>query len=466
MKKLRFKKDAFIFELLIGFLLLDLMNYFLFPYDLGFKETLLHPYWIMILLLSCRWGFIAGILGGAVAAAHYIFFTLHGIPSRSQLEQWIELQGFTYPIAFILVGMILGNIRQRHIVLEAERSRLLAQREKEIKSSKKQIELSETSKRVLETRIVGQTTTVKTLYEAARALETLNFENVYKGCLDILTKHFQVHKASVYIREGDYYVLKAAYGWGEGSAVEGKIHRDKSLMQIVFKENRPITVKDILKKEDSQKYAHLYGQALAMFPIQDEKGRPIGVVNIEKMDFLSLNKSNLQIIGLMVEWVSQALNKILLLKSMDAQLIYDEEYQIYNYHHFKDVLESEFARAKRHGLSLTVSLVKLEQFGFLKEQAQKIFSKMVVTLLKKFMMETGMIFKYRFDGTFVVISPMQTKEGLRKQFNKLTSALKNLSMEEISLTTPQITISSQQIQEDMSDPSEMIAPALKECGVE
>ena len=465
MDKVRLKRNAFIFEMLIGFLVINFINYLVFPYDLGFKQFLLHPYWIMILLLSCRWGFTAGTLSGLVASAHYIFFTLQGIPSRSQLEQWIELQGLTYPIAFTLVGIILGNIRQRQITLETQQNHLLAQQEKEIKNFKKQIELTETSKRVLETRIVGQTTTVKTLYEAARKLETLNFENVYRGCLDILSKHFQVHKASVYIREGDYYVLKAAYGWGGGSVVESKILQDKSLMQIAFKENRPITVTDILKRGDSQSYAHFYGEALAMFPIQDEAGQPIGVVNIEKMDFLSLNKSNLQIIGLVVEWVSQALNKIIFLKSMNSQLIYDEEYQIYNYRHFKDVLESEFSRAKRYQLDLTVSLVKLEQFGFLKEQTQKIFSKTVVTLLKKFMTPHDMIFKYRFDGTFVVISPMQTKEQLHKLFNKVITALKNLSIEDFSRITPQVTISSQQIHEDMRDPSEMITPALKECGV-
>ncbi len=460
------KKNVYLTELVWAFFILDVLNYIFLKDDLGFRSWALSPYWVPVLFLSSRYGFFAGILTGLVAMGHTIYFSASGHPSFDNLEQLAEKQELLIPFAFVLTGMVLGRIRQQSVIALRQREETLAGQEKELRKLKEYADYSEKSRRVLEARIVGQMSTMETLYETARKLETLELNDVYKGCLEMLAKHFQVKKSSLYIKEGDYFILKSAYGGNEANHVEGKIHSEKSLMKIVFEQNRPITVRDIINIKDSQKFMDQYGQVLAMFPIRNEGGHTIGVVNVEKMDFLSLNRTNLQMIGRVVEWVSQAMHKHMFLKSLKTQMIYDEDYQIYSYSHFKTVLEEEFIRAKKWDLPLTVSLIKLESFGFLKEETQHLFAKTVVSLLRKFMSPTDTIFKYRFAGMIVLVSPMQSLKEIQGHIKTIEKELASILSEDFSEGFRlKITVSSKELEKEMSNPSELIAPIFQESRV-
>lgn len=459
------KRNVFLTELVWAFVVLDILNFIFLREDMGFRSWALSPYWIPVLFLSSRYGFLAGILTGITAMGHAMYFASGGQVSFDNFEQLAEKQELIIPFAFVLTGMVLGRIRQQVVIGLRQKEEALAAQNKELRKLKEYAEYSEKSRHVLEARIVGQMSTMETLYETARKLETLELNDAYKGCLEMLAKHFQVKKSSLYIKEGDYLILKAAYGWSERGVVEGKIHPEKSLMKIVFEENRPITVRDIISNKNSQAFVDQYGQVLAMFPIRSEGDHTIGVVNVEKMDFLSLNRTNLQMISRVVEWVSQAMHKHMFLKSLKAQIIYDEEYHIYTYDHFKTVLEEEFIRARQWDSPLTVSLIKLERFGFLKEETQHIFGKAVVNLLKKFMASTDMIFKYRFAGMLILVSPMQKLKSVQANLKLVENALAEISPEDFPDGFKlKVTATFQELTKDTGNPAELI-PAFKEARV-
>jgi len=98
--------------------------------------------------------------------------------------------------------------------------------EKALDAMKQKADTDEKARKLLESRIVGETKTVKTLYETARRFNDLEVENIYQGCLEILREYLNVEKSSLYIKEGGHLVLKASYGWKEGEGVEGRISLD------------------------------------------------------------------------------------------------------------------------------------------------------------------------------------------------------------------------------------------------
>ncbi|MBL7158090.1 MAG: GAF domain-containing protein [Candidatus Omnitrophica bacterium] len=409
------KKNKFIIEIAVIFIIYNCLNFIFFPDDPGFVRFKLHPYWIAVLLISARYGLYPGITVGFVACFQFLVFSLGGMPTRAIIEQMAENGSFVVPLAFVLVGAFLGNIRQKYINMDKEKSAALSNKIESLDGLNQRYEALEKAKKVLEARIVGETTTVKTLYKAAEKLDAMDAKSIYQGGLDILAGHFQVKKASVHIREGGYYVLKSYMGWTEKEAVEGKVSEEQSLMDLVFEKNGVVTVQDILKEKASHRYISQYGQVLAMFPLRDEKNHPIGVLNIEEMDFLSFTRPNLELIELVVNWVSRALCNKKLYDVATSESINDKELGVYSFHYFGSVLENEFIRATDYKLPLAVSLVKLDRYGFFGEEKQKLLNEAVIALLRRYLPVTDMVFKYKYDGMFALISPMSSEKLVMKK---------------------------------------------------
>ena len=420
------KKHYYILEIVIAFAVYDLINFIFFRGDPGFTKMYLHPYWVVVLLISCRYGFIPGLAAGMTAALQLLFLVLPELPSRAGIEALIESGAFFLPGAFVITGVGLGLLRQRYIDSEEEKKSALLVLKDEMSKFKEMMDASERARRMLEARIVGETSTVKTIYQAARKLESLQADKIYNGCLEILEEHFQVGKSSLYLKEGEYLVLKASRGLTKSEMVEAKITARKSIMGIVMENGQTLTVKDILRLKESQKYLDEYGRVLCMFPIKNEQNAVEGVVNIEKIDFLMLNKSNLELMELIVDWTGRALYNKNLCDLAAQKIFWDQEYDIFNYAFLFTALESEFRRAQKFGTPFTMTLVKLERFGFLNKAAKDIFYRGAISLLKRYFSDTTEIFSYKFEGMLVLLCPMQKPEDLKGPFDELQRDLKEI----------------------------------------
>jgi len=410
------KKYIYIFEVILAFVVYDCLNYLFFPNDLGFLKASLHPYWIVVIFIPTRYGFAPGILTGILALAHNLYFTFGYMPTRLDIEKMIEADGLVLPIAFVLMSLFLGGIRQKYKNSEAEKTEAFNNIEKALDAMKQKADTDEKARKLLESRIVGETKTVKTLYETARRFNDLEVENIYQGCLEILREYLNVEKSSLYIKEGGHLVLKASYGWKEGEGVEGRISLDKSMMKIAFDEKKFITVKDILHRRDSSQYADQHGQALAMIPVMGKEGIVKGIVNIEKIDFLLFNAPNLELMQMIVEWASTAIDNKVIYEKTKLKLIFDEKNYCYSYSFFEVILEKEFEKFRRFHLPLTLSFIKINQFGFFDDTVQRLLIRTILAYLNKSMSAVDMIFHFKFDGTFAVISPLKSDADVEKDF--------------------------------------------------
>ena len=78
-----------------------LINYLLFPKDMGFLKMPLHPFWIIIILIPIRYGLVEGLISALLAGGCYHIFSINLASDYS----------LTYPLLFILTSGILGQNR-------------------------------------------------------------------------------------------------------------------------------------------------------------------------------------------------------------------------------------------------------------------------------------------------------------------------------------------------------------------
>jgi GGDEF domain-containing protein len=387
------------------FAAIGICNALLWPADPGFVRAVFNPLWIPVLLVSARYGFWPGLAAGVTAAAYLTLGAVQGSFSRSLIEQAAEAGRLWAAGGFVAAGCVMGLVAQRPIDRRAKLEREHAESSEREKRATQLLEKSEEARRLLESRIVGETRTLRTIYDAARKLESLRADDVYQGCLDIIAEHFYVKRASFYLRSENHLLLKAAVGAVEGAGAEGKIPLQKTLMSACLEENRMLTVRDLLKRKDLEKFIEQKEQPLAMIPVTGVDGQPIGVISIEKMEFIHLNRANLDLMALVADWTGRALVEIRAVEEVRRDRIHDEMSGLRGDAWFAEALRAEFARAAATRRPLSAAILKVKGFGFLTVDAQKLLLKTLAAELGRILSPWESACRYRWDGVLALILP-------------------------------------------------------------
>ncbi len=458
------KKRPYLLETLIGFAVLDIVNLLFFRYDLGFVHSAIHPYWFMIVLIAVRYGLFPGIFVSAVASAQFILLYFGRIPGSLEIEKMIEAGHLVMPFLFMLGGIFMGAVRQQLIDNESEGASRRNELEAELKALRSKYDAEVKARKILEARIVGESTTITTLADVSLKLFTSSHADIFKTCLQILCDHFDIHKISLYLVENDYLVLKETVGWTKQELVEGRVHIKKSIMKIPLARKKAMNIKEMLADPESHAFMSQYGLLLASFPILDVEGKAIGLVNIENMDFLSYQSQNLRLIGMVVNMMSKALIQRRMQDSLIYHSIWDKELGVHSCTFFAFIMAREFLRARAYRLKLCVTCFKIESFQFLPHDAQVIALKALVAMLKKFCAPDDAVFRAEYDGIVMVVSPFKNAEdiaGFIKAVRDEFSATLTDGTKKSPLT---LAVGSANIEDEDGGYQAMAQRALRTCG--
>jgi GAF domain len=393
---------AFVIELLFLYLVIDAINLFFFPTDLGFSDLILSPYWIPVLILSSRYGISAGLISGLISAAHLLYFEFGHLPSRFQLEVQAETASLLLPSAFVLVGVLLGGVRQKSILDQQRLAEELARVQARRDAAERRFLASEEARTAIEARVVGETATVQTLYDIAVHFETLKEGEIFQGFIDAVEAHFEVKRCAIFLREEVDFVVKAACGWSERELAEGKLRASETALSLAFESGKVISARQLSNlNEPALPDASSY---LALFPLGNN-GKPYGVVAIEEMSFLTLTQSNLELIGLIVDWMARALKNRDQLARLQGMAIWDEKVNLYSVGQFRDSLIREFARARLFDQELSVSILQVINYSHLQPSECDFVSQTIAALLIRMLGQPMICSVYDLEGVFAVIAP-------------------------------------------------------------
>lgn len=361
------KKLAYLYEIPLFYLLLQAFNFFFVPDAPGFYGLAPHPYWLGILLFSHRYGMVAGAFTGIVSAA--FFFGANWLLGERYLFE--DVTFYLEPGMFLIVGTVVGYGAQRYrdeiaglkndkIAGKSQESRLM----EEIGVLKSVI--SE-----LEKRIVTRMSTIVTLYEGARRLESVSSEELYPAILTFAAKVLEVDEAAVYVRSGGKFVLKESFGWSADTRWPREFSPDEGIAGRCVSLGKIVTVRDLMGDNTFSKTA-ASGEPLMVGPLKaGESGDIVGVLCIQKMPFLAFNSAAINLFSFLLSWAQRSLTRAIYVQDIKAQEILDTEFGLYSWRYLKLRLEQEFAHSKIYYLPLSVAFARVVGLDSLPEERQR-----------------------------------------------------------------------------------------------
>ena len=213
----RINRSAIV-ETIAVFLVAAVLIDFMFGDGTRYAIPPLHPFWIIVLLVTVQYGPIEALTAALLSSAVLL---VGNLPEQSMSETMYEyILRFTLtPFLWIMTALVLGSLRARQ---RAERKSLLEQLWKSEQAAAAIVEnykAAKQSKERLELRLAEERCSVLTVYEVAKMLETLNPAEAVAGVERLVRTALNPKKFSFFRWKNNALTLDAAYGWEKSDSV-------------------------------------------------------------------------------------------------------------------------------------------------------------------------------------------------------------------------------------------------------
>jgi hypothetical protein len=274
-------------------------------------------YWAFVLLQSVRRGLRVGLVVALLAAAAYaalVVATLGGLPSNID-DLAVD------SILVVLIASITGELREQWRRREA----LLIARADALSDTLD--ELAKRYSRATEVvaemgrRVADQTVTVAALDKIARHLAGLDPAEVFPALLELLVLCLKVDQASVYMLQ-DGCLIPTAHVPRTESAPAAQLVMANDVVRRALADRAPRHVRDELARGAQVQMAP--APVLMAAPVLDSLGAPMAIVTVEKLPFLSFNRSAVRLFGILVAWASRSLHTARVVEQLAAHRARDD----------------------------------------------------------------------------------------------------------------------------------------------
>ena len=359
----------FIFSIALFFLLVISVNIFLFPEFPGFLGLNPHPYLVVILLISGRFGLKEGMISALIAIIILSIYVYIETRPYFSLNIFFERDFIITLVSYCLSGLIVGEMRRFNKSYEGR----LLRENNDLKGEKfhlnEQLEIVNQIKEELEDRIVGQEETVHSLYQATKSLETLEEEQFYKSLTQITARFTGASKISLYFIDYSKDSLRqvARFGWDDGATNNKSFPLYEGMFAIILKNNNILTIKEISDNpEHLQIWENCPYKAYAYVPIS-MASVPVGILTVDEIPFLKLNISTVRILALITELAVPALNNIITYQDLQEMIKIDPITEMNNYDSFLGITKVEFQKSMRYKLDFSLLAIKIDGYEKLEE---------------------------------------------------------------------------------------------------
>ena len=346
-------------EILLGLGALVAVNSIFFPNRPGFVGVDPHPYWAVIVLVAARYGSPAGYVAGGLSALLYLAAVALAAGSVSGVD-FLDPRTVLEPVLFFLAGAVVGELREA----QKRSHRGLAQRYDELEENVRDLAerylASMELNRELERRIVNQTSTVTTLYEAARALDGLDIRELTPAVLELAGSFIEAESCSLYLRREGGFVLEAARPSGGSAGRPEELDTTRGLPALVLGERRTATARELISEATPSRI--LRQEMLMATPLLSEDRDVMGILVVEKMPFLRFTPAAVKLFALLGDWASSALQRALRFQQTRDRNIEDEVTGAYNHSYVLKRLGEEIERSRLYGVPLTLVAVRVEGY--------------------------------------------------------------------------------------------------------
>ncbi len=347
-------------EMITGISVLVVINLLFFREDPGFRDLNPNPLWLVVIAIAVRYGALPGYAVGVLSACVYLAFAALGTGLVPQ-ENVFDLDVLLQPVLFLVAGGAIGELRESH----KRAQKRLAAKYDDVEAGLQDvaqkylasIELS----RELERRISTQTSTVMTLYEAAKSLENVDVRQLSPSILELISSYIDAESCALYLlRDGKFLLEEALPSRADFDRPE-ELDTSKGMLAIAVGQGRTATVRDLKNEATPAKMA---AQRLLMAtPLLSEDGQVMGILVVEKMLFLRFTPAVVKLFTLLGDWASSAFQRALRFQQTRDRNVEDEITGAYNYLHVLKRLGEEMEKYRRFGVPLSLLVIGVEDYG-------------------------------------------------------------------------------------------------------
>jgi len=366
----------------------------------GMVSLKLHPYWLIVLLIAVRYGSREGTLAGALCALSFSVFSLGRLSGESGSIRLHSAELYM-SLGFVVAGFLFGEIRSVQQTRSHGLEKRLKEAERSLQAVTGKLEISEKAKATLERKIYGQVSTLKTLYECSRKLETLDEKELLRSIPGLLCTHLRARCAAVYIIRRRVLTLLSREGSDESLALQNRMSlEDDPLFARAFRERRIVNIRDMATREPPGTPS---GRSLVCGPVLDGQGRPVALVSIHAIDFLDLGKSTIKMFSMILEWSSEAYQKAVRFGELTRRSVRNEELGVYRLEYFKEALAHMCDRSRRFGIPLGAFLFRVDYLEEIAPAVRKNVLRTVALTLTKTLRVIDLVAEYHKEGWFAVV---------------------------------------------------------------
>ncbi len=413
-------------EATISLLILYIIDYFLFPDSYGFRELAFNPLWIPIFLIAGRYGTAPAVFTGFLCALYYFYFGMIESFFYGEFSLTIHDRVIMFCMIFFsaLLGQMFDRILNNYWRLDADHDDLKDQ----FNNLLTHHWALQKANMELEKRIVRRQTTMKTLYDMARNLESLEEKALHRGVIDIMTRFIKAQKCC-------FFIVSAT---GKVELAESKGYRADELTQLVEKKTVNRLFLSAMVAESAISFRDGYEEEIERQPFErclmaaplrhEQTHQLLGILTIDDAPLLAFNSGNMRIFNIIADWTARALIKSSMVTKLKEKEIDNDEVGTYSYKFFNTRLAEEASRFMRHNTQFSVAVLRINHYEKIEPAQQASLNQALKEIFARSIRFHDLICRYRSPDMFAILFPLS--EEIEGTFH-LKRLMNNISMAQI-----------------------------------
>ncbi len=379
-----------------------------------FIDYKIHPFWVIILLVTVQYGSLEGIMATVLST---LFLYVGNVPIQKPEETHFdyELKLALVPTLWFITAFILGEMRTRQ-----ERDKQAVQKELDLalietKTITESYESLRQVKESLEIILAGQLRTSTLIYKTLKSLSTLNPNLIILNLEKVVQPILNPRKFSIYTLGVDGLQPVTCYGWGDEEKYVRRFPVDTALYRAIVGKQHLLCV---INPEDEK---ILGKEGIVAAPLIDpETGEIFGMIKVEEMDFFELNIINLETFKTLCELIGLAYAHAREYQKTESRCLYSFTDLLFSYSFYLIQIDYLKRLAQMNHFPLTQMVIEEKKTEPDTEEA------LFCLLLQEILPKTIQLFhgKKRV-GEFIVIFPGLTAEQVEPYTSLILNALKD-----------------------------------------
>lgn len=381
-----------------------------------FMDVNPHPFLFFVLLLTLQYGSVPGLLM-AIASILLYFIGNSAISIGSLSESSMSV--IVNPAIWLVSALVFGAIRDRHI---KERTRLQGKlREalvREHVTAEAYGEVRDRKQR-LEERVAGEMRSALTVYQSAKALETMSPNHLMRAVERMIRDLLGAEVFSMFLMENNTLNATITSNWhGQYASLPRRYSASSSIYQHVVGGREVLTIANSVHEQV------LGSEGVLAAPVVDSTGEVLGMIKIESLPFTQFGVHTVETLRLISEWTAAALSNARHYESALDGAIEDPRNKLMTSTYYERYTEYLISLGRRAKFPVSMVGVGLSLPQELAEGDQIRVARIVSEAVRDSLRTVDLAFDYqRGDSQYSVVLPTTTRDGAEIVRDKITASL-------------------------------------------